>query len=226
MRVVPGRTAEMIEFFEQRAPGWAAAPEVFGLPPQLAASLVAAVADARAKYEAAQQARTHARSATLLQNRAVSELDALGGQLVSIVRAFAIAMDDPSIFSEAQLPAPRAPRPIHPDAPRNITFRLDPVGALEVRWKSAARSPAESPLRGVVYEVWRSLTTDAGDLPLERIGTASSKRFGDITIPAEARRATYVIAAVKGTEVARSAPAVMNFVYSLDDHSAAARRAA
>src|SRR5690606_15329502 len=165
----------------------------------------------RIRYNNAQQARTDARGATLEQSTAVDSLATLGGQLVNIIRAWAIQSEDPSIFAQAGLPAPKTPEPIAPVAPSDITFTLDPVGAIEVRWKGVKSN-------GTMFTVWRSITVEGAQPPaLTPIATVGEKKFVDSTIPAGAKSATYIIRAVKGDQVASSGPGTVNFVYALNN---------
>src|SRR5690606_31845665 len=143
---------------EQRAPIWSATPETFNLSMEQTTALSNAVTEARIRYNNAQQARTDARGATLEQSTAVDSLATLGGQLVNIIRAWAIQSEDPSIFAQAGLPAPKTPEPIAPVAPSDITFTLDPVGAIEVRWKGVKSN-------GTMFTVWRSITVEGAQPP-------------------------------------------------------------
>jgi hypothetical protein len=57
MSVVPDKKLEMLEFFEHRAPLWAADPPAIGLTLDQCNALTAAVGEASAKYQAAYAAR-------------------------------------------------------------------------------------------------------------------------------------------------------------------------
>src|SRR5690606_25444383 len=101
MGVVPDGRLDLIEFFEQRAPVWSPTPATFNLSLEQTTALSNAVTEARIRYNNAQQARTDSRGATLEQSAAIEALATLGGQLVNIIRAWAIQSGDPSIFAQA-----------------------------------------------------------------------------------------------------------------------------
>lgn len=173
----------------------------------------ASVGQGSAKFDAAYNAQIAARAATIEKQDALGELRTLGGQLIKIIRAFAIQTDDPGVYAAAGIPAPKQPEPISPVNPSDLTFRLDTSGALEVRWKGVKSN-------GTMFTVWRSVTPGPNEpaTPLAPLASVGEKEFLDTTIPPGAVSATYVIRALKGNQVTGgSAPATVNFIYSLDN---------
>lgn len=213
MGVVPKTESEMLQFFESRAALWSADPLAIGLTLDQSTAITASVGEARARFDAAYNAYVAARSATIDKQDALGELRTLGGQLIKIIRAFAIQTDDPGVYALAGIPAPKTPEPIAPVNPSDLSFTLDTSGALLVRWKGVKSN-------GTMFTVWRSIKPGANDpaTPLTPVASVGEKEYLDTTIPAGAVSATYVIRALKGNQVTGgSAPATVNFIYSLND---------
>lgn len=204
MSVLPDARIKQIEWFEQRLDAWTADPAAIGLSPMQVAQLASEIIDARTNYEAAQQARNESRSATVGFHASTETLLDNGRDLITTIKAFAEARNDPGVYVRAAVPPPADPGPLPaPGTPDRFRVALQGDGSLALAWH--ADNPAGS--SGTIYEVWRS---DAGG-PMLFLGTTGTKRFHDTTLPAGTATAVYQITGVRSTR--RGEPA--RFLVSL-----------
>src|SRR5690606_756626 len=92
-------------------------------------------------------------------DNAMANVSALGGGLVSQIRAKAKQSGDPNVYVLAQIPAPADPTPVGaPGTPEALKATLQPDGTLTLDWK------CENPPRakGTVYHVMR-LNNETGE---------------------------------------------------------------
>ncbi|MGD1917326.1 MAG: hypothetical protein ACFCBV_14225 [Phycisphaerales bacterium] len=192
MATVPNRKQDMITFFATRLPAWQADPAAIGLSAEQVAALgvrLQAAQDA-AGVQATKQAE--AKAATEASNTEAQSLRGFGGSLINVIRAFAEASDDPSVYSAAQIPAPADPTPAPaPGMPTDITAAIDNAGSIDLAFKAENAQPHT----GTVFEIRRKLDTESA---FTLIGTSGEKAYSDATIPAGTTSAVYTITARRG----------------------------
>lgn len=206
MPVQPRKKVENIEFFEQRAPIWAANAAQLNLSDEETAQLVSLTGTARTKYTEAQLKAEQAKTATANQDAAIDAMRGAGGELIKKIRVTAEQTGDTSLYGLAQIPAPKDPTAIPPVEATNLDFTLLNNGDLELFWDGSVST-------GTTYIVRRSLTTAGGDeLPFQAVGFADEKRFVDKTIPQGTRKVSYEVVAKKGSTItAGSLPITVRF---------------
>lgn len=206
MPVQPRKKVENIEFFEQRAPIWAANAAQLNLSEEETALLVSLTGTARTKYTEAQLKAEQAKTATANQDAAIDAMRGAGGELIKKIRVTAEQTGDPSLYGLAQIPAPKDPTPIPPVEASDLDFTLLNNGDLELFWEGSVST-------GTTYIVRRSLTNAEGaELPFEAVGFADEKRFVDKTIPQGTRKVSYEVVAKKGSTItAGSLPITVRF---------------
>jgi len=186
MATVPSTIADKLAFFEQHLPVWAKDPVGIGLTAIQLASLANMVADARAAFDAAQDARAISRAATVSQSNAMSVMGEFGSDLVTTIRAFAETSNDPEVYAVAQIPPPAPPTPAGPpEQPTNLTASLTPGGALKISWKGSVASSA-------YFSVYRRA---AGETAFTLLDSTDTKFYEDTSIPAGVNNVTYYIQA-------------------------------
>lgn len=150
-------------------------------------------------------AQVRARSATNAKNRAFEALkEALGSDLTTIA-GYAKATKDQGVYARAAIRPRKRQGRIAPVAPSNMRLSfLSTEGAVDVRWDGKT-------LPGTAYLLERSLRTDAGQGPMEMVGTTTNRRFIDRTLPPGVRSVTYQVRAIKGRQQAFGATSVMDF---------------
>lgn len=194
MATLPGTVVGDIEWFEQRIPQWTEDPAAIGLTAPQVGTLNTETTQARNAYESAQLAKTAAKNATVTQNTQVGEMRSVGGQLISIIRAFAQSQPDPNaIYTAASVPPKQAPSSIPPETPYDIDFDLTDSGNIELKWKG-------STIGGTVFSVLRSVQTEPGGAfsTEQQVGLTGIREFLDTTIPQCCIAAQYTIRAYKG----------------------------
>ena len=168
-----------------------AAPEVFGISPQLAA----AYADLDARWQVAYAETTNPGSRT---RSAVSEKNHLRGEVIAMASSLAkIISANPGVSDgqriELGLSVRDAASPLPPPGkPERLKVALDGDGSLILTW--ACDNPKGS--RGTTYEIYRQL--DGG----ERIylATTGQKRFRDYRLPRGATAIVYHLRAARSTK--------------------------
>ncbi len=151
------------------------------------------ITNSDATYAAATAARLAAKNATQDQNAAFAAMDTSARSLISTIKSFIEASNDPSLWALAGLTPPATPGTAPaPTAPFSITGTLNSMGDLILKWK--ARQPAGT--SNVVYAVRRAL--DGGEFVT--LDTVGGKEFVDETVPVGTRTVTYAIQAKRGRQ--------------------------
>lgn len=189
MGTVPTTIVGKIEFFEDHLNIWAAAGASIGVTAPLVADLAARTAAARASYESASAARAASRAATLTQNLDVDSMYDLGADMIKMMRAFAEANDDPSVYAVAQIPPPSPGEPLGPpQTPKNLAGTLNSAGQIELAWGGTRTG-------GTSYRVERSVNSAGG--PWTLIGTSEERSFTDTAVPTAIETVSYRVTAVR-----------------------------
>ncbi len=202
MAVVPSKIADRLAFYEQHLPIWATDPTAIGLNVGQISNLATFVADARAKFDATQDARADARAATTLQTNAMATMSDLGADLIKTIRAYAETTNDPNVYGIAQIPPPAPPTPAGPpDKPTELEARILLPFGIGLTWKGTTAQSA-------YFGIWRQLP---GETAFSMIKTTSEKSFEDRTLPGGIDGVVYYIAAVRDSFEVNSASLTISF---------------
>lgn len=192
MRVLPRARTAKIEWFEARLPAWLADPAAIGLTLAQVQSLQTRTAAARAAHDAAEQARAASQAATTDFHNETDAMERDGRALIATIKAFADTADDPAVFARAQVPPPEAPSPLGPPGrPHSVHASLTGLGGLHLTWRAEDAAPST----GAYFILQRRLDDEPA---FTLLGAAANKHFTDNTIPAGARRATYLVTGFRG----------------------------
>ncbi len=202
MSIVPRTVAGKLAYFEQHLPVWAADPVAIGLTAQQIVDLSALVATARTNFDAALDARSSSRSATVAQNTAIYEMAELGGDFIKTIRAFAETNNDPNVFVIAQIPPPSPPTPAGPpEEPTNLRATLLSPFGIQISWDGSAS-------QGTYFNIWRKLNTET---IFSFVGTTKTKSLDDTSIPDGTAAASYYVSAHREEQTANSAVMTLQF---------------
>ena len=201
---VPDSILGQIEFYELRNTPWVENAADIGISPLQSTDMTAATVAARAAYENARAARLASLAATEAQDQAVAAMNALGGGLQSLIRGFAKATNDPTVYQKALLPAPadRQPTPA-PGTPYRFKVVLE-NGSVRVRFK--CDNPGS--VYGVTYLVERRTSQQT---PFAFLTIATRRSFVDASIPPGVNWVNYRITALRSTGSGVPAQAVVEF---------------
>lgn len=187
MAVIPNRTQDQLDFFDQHAPLWATHAEAIGITPAQANAFVAAAADARYAWGAQLAARSTYHGSVKATRKVLASTRSAAADIIRSIRAFAEQQENPTeVYNLAQIPQPAAPKPVPPPAlPTDFRVSIGQNGNLVLRWR--ANNPRST--GGTVYLVERRLD---GAGPFTLLGTCGAeKRFNDTTLPAGTAQAEY-----------------------------------
>ena len=186
--VLPNSREQMIAWFNERAPTWAADPTGIGLTAANVAELVSRVSLAETSLSNATATRTSARDATVVFHNDSDDLRGFGADLIKLIKAYAESTNDPNVYAAASVPPPAPPTPAGPpDMPTNLAAELlNPFG-LGLSWKGSVSQSA-------FFGVWRRLDSET-DFTL--LKSTTNKDFEDRTLPAGVNTVDYYIAAYR-----------------------------
>lgn len=204
MGVVPNTRLGRIEFYESHLAVWTANATAIGLTEPLVTALGVRVADARAAYNAAEEARAASKAATFNFHLETDGMADLGAGLIRTIKNYAETSGNPNVYSLAQIPPPQPPGPTPPPGkPTDLSVGLLQTGALELKWK--CDNPAGT--YGTVYEVQRRIGSGA----FTYVGVSGTRSFTDATLPQGSSSVVYQITAIRSTQSGPVAQFVVNF---------------
>jgi hypothetical protein len=188
MAVLPSSRAEMIAWFNERAPTWATDPTGIGLTAANVAELVGKINLAENSLSDAATTRTSALDATVVFHNDSDDLRGFGADLIKLIKAYAESTNDPNVYAAASVPPPAPPTPAGPpDMPTNLTAELlNPFG-LGLSWKGSVS-------QGTFFGIWRRLDAET---EFTLVKTTKNKTFADTTFPAGTNTVDYYIAAIR-----------------------------
>jgi hypothetical protein len=202
MAVVPDKIAEKLSYFEQHLPVWAANTTTIGITSLQISDLAILVADARANFDSAIDARSVSRAATVAQNASIDAMVELGGDLIKTIRAFAETTNDITVFETAQVPPPSPPTPAGPpEQPTNLAAKLLTPFGLTISWNGSAA-------QGTYFNIWRKLNAET---VFSFVGTTKTKSLDDTSIPDGTTSANYYISAHRDEQTVNSAIMTLQF---------------
>jgi len=204
MSVVPQKTVDKIQFFEDHIAPWTTNATAIGTTTTAVTALDTKTQAARDSYTAQQVAQAVAKAATETLKQAVAEMATSGSAIIDQIRAAAKNTGD-GVYPLAQIPAPATPSPVGaPGQPNNFAVELAADGALTINWKCA--NPVGCV--GTIYQVWRRTTADG---EFAYLGGTGERKFVDATIPAGSSQVTYQMQAVRSTAAGPWAQFNVNF---------------
>lgn len=207
MATLPKGIAERLAFFEQHAPVWAASPAAIGLTAAQVTALASLVNTARTAFNAAQNARSASRAATVSQTDAMGSLSDYGADLIKTIRAFAETTKDPSVYSKAQIPPPAAPSPVGPpEMPTELAASFLFPWGVRLTWKGSVS-------QGAYFGVFRRLR---GETQFTFLQITKDRFFDDTGLPAGATGADYYIAAFREQHQVNAPPIALQFAPGAD----------
>ncbi|VAX41116.1 hypothetical protein MNBD_PLANCTO03-458 [hydrothermal vent metagenome] len=196
MPLVPHSKAAAIAFFQSHIAAWSADPAAIGLSAQQVIDITTATGASQSSLLAMQEAYNTARSATATNDTDIEAMRAVGASLISTIRAYAKTTGDPSVYTKADIPAPKAPTPAGaPDAPTNVSGTINNRGAIELSWEGTLAFHT-------FFEVYRMF---AGQTEWTLLASIGKKAFEDTTIPPSTTSAVQYFVQAKRTDL-RSEP--------------------
>lgn len=193
MSVVPKKTVDMIQFFENHNVTWSANAVAIGTTAGAVTDLETKTGNARALYTAQSEAKQAMKQATTNLRVAKTAMATAGAAIIKQIRAKAEMTGD-SVYGLAGIPIPGTPTPVPaPGTPTDFKAQLQPQGEIEVSFKCA--NPVGG--QGTVYEIARKLGDAA---TFETIATVGTKKFVDDTLPRGTEKVTYGITAIRSTK--------------------------
>ncbi|HYE63342.1 MAG TPA: hypothetical protein VD997_15225 [Phycisphaerales bacterium] len=193
---VPRKTVDFVNWLKPRGPKWKTQASVLGLTTSQGTAVDAASASLLAKFEAREAAEQAFRNAVAELDAELTSARTIVGDCMRTIDAFASNSSNPTaIYTTADVPAPQSPKPTPPPGlPADLRVTLGKTGSLELAWKCV--NPGN--VGGVVYEVKRSIGSDAG--PFEYLGVSGTRKFTDDTLPAGSGSVYYQITGVRSTQ--------------------------
>lgn len=208
MGLFPSTRLGKVEFYEARVGKWTENSNAIGLSALSVSNLATLVADARAAFTAAEEARLASKDATAAFYNAVKAMHSgpgAGSDMVDTIRNFAATSDNPNVYQLASIPEPTSPSAAPPPGtPFDFTVGLLQDGSIDLKWK--CNNPAG--VGGTIYEVRRRPVGGGGGGGFSFVGASGSRRFIDGTIPSGSSGVTYQVTAVRST--VRGNPAQFN----------------
>jgi len=206
MPVQPDRKLEQINFALGHAPVWTTEPAAIGLTPAQALSVKTTAMAAQAAYTAALAARQASKAATVRADNDLSDMRTAVAEALKSIRLYAESTNNPDVYAAAQIPPPAAPTPaLPPTRPENVSFTIEPTGALTLSWSNAATTAGfDASTQNVIYTVRRRTTGMAafsivGAVPAARSGRRGLTSFTDDTLPRGAAGIQYLVVPQRGT---------------------------
>jgi hypothetical protein len=203
MSVVPKKSLEKIQWYENHIPTWETNFAAIGTTSAAVAALETKTQAARTAFDAQKVAQDAAKAATETYAQAVDQMSIVGSAILDQIRA-AAKVTGPGVYPLAQIPAPATPTPVGaPGKPTDFAVELLVNGALSLKWK--CNNPAGC--TNVQYMVWRKIGT--GEFAF--IGGCGSREFVDGTVPVGSAHITYQMQATRSTAVGPWAQFNVNF---------------
>lgn len=188
MPVVPNPINEAISFFENHWPVWTANAANIGLTTTQTTNVKNAAIAARTAFNDAATARAASKAATeALSSKMEGLRYGIGAECIRSIRTYAENTNNPTVYQLAQIPAPAAPTPLPPPGqPESFKVLLNPDGSIRILWKSTNSTSSQ----GSWFAVTRKLF---GENSYVGVGGNSKREFTDLTLPAGADGASYIV---------------------------------
>lgn len=202
MPILPRTDLGKLEFFEAHLPVWGTAPATIGLTAGQVTSLSTATTAARTAFNAAIASHEASKASTVNQHNKIDAMNAIGTDLLKIIKAYAAVQNDPNVYVLAQIPPPGEPTPAPPpSAPTDLAAVMNTNGSIELRWKGSLAQRQ-------FYSVWRQ--NEVGGV-YDQIGSVASKVFLDATCPRGVSQVSYEVRGHRDSQV--SVPCTALVIY-------------
>jgi hypothetical protein len=196
MAIVPTRTQDLVNWFNDHADVWQAQPTSIGLTAAQATAFVNASILLSSKFAAQRAAETASKNATVELADTKRDARRLASDLIKVIKGYAAGQDNPNdVYTRADLPVPSQPAPLPPPGrPYEVTVGIDPTtGAIQLRWKVV--NPAGA--AGTTYIVRRRISP-TGEFVFA--GVTGTKEFIDTTFVAGPDSVQYTIQGQRSTQ--------------------------
>ena len=172
--LIPRANQEAIDYLSIETDNyWTANAVAIGLTAAQVTALKLLIETAQTKLEDALAAREASKNATMALNDAMEDLRTSGSALIATIKAKALADENPTIYTLANIPPPSAGTTIGPAAqPTNLTGSVDNLGNVHLSWKGSLSN-------GTFFSVWRKVD---GETSFTQLGSVVAKTFVDTTI--------------------------------------------
>lgn len=187
--LIPASNQAAIDYLTDETTNyWTANAVAIGLSALQVTALQTKITAAQTALTNANAARAAAKNATQALDAAIMAMRRNGMALIATIKAKALAVGDPNIYTLANIPPPTSGSAVGPaPQPTNLTAEIDNLGGVVLRWKGSLAN-------GTFFTVWRRLQ---GQTAFTQIGSVVSKTFVDTTIDPGTVSATYYVVAVR-----------------------------
>jgi hypothetical protein len=208
--MIPSKKQERLDWLSDHLLLWSDVSAQIGLSAEEVAQLQTLYDSANSSWNTAKSSRIAARNNTFTANTAWSAMNSFLGAMVKAIRSHAQATGDDSVYAKAGLqpPAPPTPKPT-PGIPTDVTTRVDNIGRIVLKWKSANSAPSS----GAAFQIRRKL---AGQSKYKVIATVQSRQFTDDSIPTGTSSATYIIKGFRGNNAGEPSEPVVVYLHSIE----------
>jgi hypothetical protein len=191
---IPRGRIPSLEWLEANIAGWSTNQAAIGLTSAQVTDLAVDIANTRSSFSKVEMLRADAKAETPLFYDKSDALSKKAGALVTVIKGFAEASDDPAaVYAAANLTPRNPPSPLPvPQQPTNGTAVLGGTGAVIVNFDARGEGG------GTVWQVWRQLDSETAYSFLGN-ADAKTKSYADNTVPAGTSSAQYTIQGVRGS---------------------------
>lgn len=208
MPVQPDKKLEQINFALNHIDVWTTAAAQIGLTTAQATLVKTSATTASDSYQAALQARQASKAATMKADDDLKAMKEAVAEAVKSIRLYAETTNNEQVYATAQIPAPAPRTPaLPPTKPVNLSFTIEPSGALTLSWTNAASSAGyDASTQNVIYTVRRRISATGsgtfaivGAVPAARSGRRGLTSFTDDTLPRGSSNIQYLVVPQRGT---------------------------
>lgn len=200
--VLPQSREQMIAWFSDRLTSWGANAAGIGLSAPQVTALASLVSSAVGSLDSVTAARIASKDATVLFHSDADALRSYGADLIKVIKAYAEANDDPSVYATASVPPPAPPTPAGPpEKPTELEASLVLPWGIGLKWKGSIS-------QGAYFGIFRRLP---GESNFTFVQTVKEKRFDDTTLPAGTASVEYFIAVFRDTFQVNSSTLAVQF---------------
>ena len=215
---LPADRRQSLVWLESRIDGWNINFASIGLTSAQVTDLASDIDTTRTSFTSVQAARAEAKAETQSWYTNADELHTKAADLITLVKSFAAnSGSSAAVYLAADMTPRNPPAPVAPpEQPGNLKATLLGNGSVVITWDG--RGPT-----GTVYNITRKLPAETGFRFIGQ-GDGRDKSFVDATVPTGSASATYIITAVRGSDVSTPSSA-FNVLFSSGDAGAASAAA-
>ncbi len=181
--VVPQSQEGLVNWYATHEPVWSTHFASIGVSEAQCSALKDLVEAAKLALTARELAQEEARSKTEAVHTALAALSGFGAAMMSTIRAYAEATDDPNVYQTALIPAPKPDTPAGPATmPTDFEADPNPDGTITLKWKGTVA-------QGQSFDIERSV--DGGAWVF--VKNTRKKNWKDTAVPTNVSGITYRI---------------------------------